>query len=132
MIISLWAVSFSHWVTRMGYTIGIVWCYYSKVCYSRIIRMRINFRFQKVWYLYYCMSLSRDRIIYSFCPNVKIKMPTSRFVRDKKYKGFSKLIMEKKFKKFQIWNPFLEAKEAFLRVMSLLRPPHICGVFGGS
>ena len=74
----------------------------------RIIRMRIIFSFQKVWYFYYCMSLSTDRIIYLFCPNVKIKMPTSRFMKDKKYKGFSKFIMEICFKYFKILKSIFE------------------------
>ena len=50
---------------------------------NRIIRMRIFFSFQKVWSLYYCMSLSRSRIMRSFFTSVQTKMPTLIFVRDR-------------------------------------------------
>ena len=45
--------------------------------------MRIFFSFQKVWSLYYCMSLSRSRIMRSFFTSVQTKMPTSIFARDR-------------------------------------------------
>ena len=78
------------------------------------------------------MSLSRDRIIYSFCPNVKIKMPTSRFVRDKKYKGFSKFIMENFFKKFQILKFIFEGLRCISgRYVALMTPPHMGYIWGG-
>jgi hypothetical protein len=66
------------------------------------------------------MSLSRNRCDTFWGLKHKIEIATATFVRDQKYKGFSKFIKEKFSKIFQILKSILKAKKAFLGGMSLL------------
>ena len=72
---------------------------------NRIIRMRIFFSFQKVWSPYYCMSLSRSRIMRSFFTSVQTKMPTSIFARDRIQLYLAKMAIFDKMTKWPYLSP---------------------------
>ena len=67
--------------------------------------MRIFFSFQKVWSLYYCMSLSRSRIMRYFFTSVQTKMPTSIFVRDRIQLYLAKMAIFDKMTKWPYLSP---------------------------
>ena len=94
--------------------------------YNRIIRMRLFFLLTLGWCCYHCMSLCRNRCDTFWSLKHKIKIATATFVRDKKYKGFSKFIMEIFFKIFQILKFIFEGLRCISgRYVALMTPPHM-------